>query len=422
MASKKVWCHDQSIFPVTKFCSFLVFVLKKELNFDCVGIIAHILFLLSRKAVVTTFGGRHSSHRCVDGSLIDKTGVALFDGPFGIYFDKAWNMLISEFGSHTIRIIDPDTFNVKTVAGGIQGNENGEGLNARFWIPVQFTQFENGDYLVVDSYNNNYRTIHLDKETGEYHVGTLALDSEVSAPHDMICDHNGDIIAADTCNHRIIKLTKSSNYTHVEPISPSPDMVPIHLPGHLDGSSSVTKWNKPAGIVEDWDHNLIICDYQNHCIRKITPDGHVSVIAGTPGIPGYKDGIGPNNTKFFHPNGMCLGQDKNYIICDTDNHVIRRIEPNGVVSTIAGDFGQGYLDGDQFEAKFNFPVNICMDSKGDFFVTDWKNSVLRKISFYFWNDGFSLLKDVEASELIRQQEDIDRVFADLELEALELLG
>jgi len=373
------WCRDRNVMRGKRLCSFILFALKDHLNIDCISNIIPIIYdyVLGYGGKVSTVGGkRNSPKKVLDGPLEN----AEFDNPFGIHFDRNDNLLVSEFGSHTIRLISPQDNTVTTIAGKAheKGNEDGDGTNTAFWIPVQFCEDRDGNYIVVDSFNNNYRRISL--VDGVYKVKTieLGLDSssefpnEVNACHDIFLDHQGNLVGSDTCNHRIIKLVNNDEFVDYSGV--------YGTPGHKDGPIKEALWNKPSGLVVDRHGDIIVCDYQNHCIRKIhTKTNMVTTIAGQGGKEGFKDGPA-NECLFRHPNAICLGLDDDLIVADTDNFCIRLIS-NGSVRTLAGTTKLGSEDGNALESSFNFPVNLCIDYRGDIFIADWKNNLIRKFSY-----------------------------------------
>jgi sugar lactone lactonase YvrE len=142
-----------------------------------------------------------------------------------------------------------------------------------------------------------------------------------------------------------------------------------------------SRWFKPSGIVVDRHGDIICCDYQNHCIRKInTRTEMVETIAGVGTVEGFRDGPA-KQALFSHPNAVCLTLDDNILVADTDNQRIRQISPDGWVTTLAGGNGIGSADGKGPDASFNFPVNLCVDFRGDIFIADWKNDLIRKFTY-----------------------------------------
>jgi len=124
--------------------------------------------------------------------------------------------------------------------------------------------------------------------------------------------------------------------------------------------------------------NLYVADHLTHIIRKISPTGFVSTIAGKPYTPGADDGTG-SNARFYRPYGIALDLDENIIVADEWNHLIRKISPQGEVSTVAGIGIVGSQDGLAAQASFNYPWDVTIDKHGDIFVTDGYNNVIRKI-------------------------------------------
>ncbi|MDR2207855.1 MAG: SMP-30/gluconolactonase/LRE family protein, partial [Azoarcus sp.] len=121
--------------------------------------------------------------------------------------------------------------------------------------------------------------------------------------------------------------------------------------------------------------NLYVADSHNNRIRKITSAGDVSTLAG--GREGFADGIG-SAAKFLHPKGIAIDAAGNLYVADTHNHCIRKVTPAGEVSTLAGG-EEGFADGIGSAAKFNYPVNIAIDVAGNLYVADAHNHRIRKI-------------------------------------------
>jgi hypothetical protein len=148
--------------------------------------------------------------------------------------------------------------------------------------------------------------------------------------------------------------------------------------GFLDGNATTAKFNGLTSVVSDKDGIVFVVDNKNHSIRKITPDGIVTTIAGD-GFAGSKDGIG-NNANFNSPVGIALGKDGNLYVADNQNHSIRQITPDGIVSTFAGTGAPGYKDGAAKEAQFKNPMGIAIAADGTIYISEYKNLRIRKIS------------------------------------------
>ena len=125
--------------------------------------------------------------------------------------------------------------------------------------------------------------------------------------------------------------------------------------GSADGQGAAARFNSPMGIAVDTAGNLYVADTGNSTIRKVTPGGLVSTLAGRAGAPGYVDATGVA-ARFSEPSGITVDADGTVYVADTKNHVVRRITPAGVVSTLAGSSSErGYEDGTGTEALFDAP-------------------------------------------------------------------
>ena len=149
-------------------------------------------------------------------------------------------------------------------------------------------------------------------------------------------------------------------------------------PGFVNGDTSVASFNKPFGICIDQEGNLYLADAYNHCIRKIGTDGIVSTYAGI-GTAGYLDGPAVE-AKFNQPINICLDDSGNMYVSDFLNQRIRKISTDMMVTTIAGTGVAGLLDGQADQAKFNYPRGICLDDTGNIYIGDSWNHRVRKIS------------------------------------------
>ncbi|WP_339317897.1 stalk domain-containing protein [Paenibacillus sp. FSL R10-2734] len=148
--------------------------------------------------------------------------------------------------------------------------------------------------------------------------------------------------------------------------------------GYIDDKSGKALFNHPTYTAVDSKGNIYISDTDNHVIRKIK-NGEVYTFAGT-GIAGYKDGQ-PNTAQFNAPGGLAVDSNNNVYVADTLNHVIRKVTPEGIVTTFVGQQGSNgaYLDGAVALAKFNEPVGLVFDETGNLYVADSGNQMIRLI-------------------------------------------
>jgi sugar lactone lactonase YvrE len=150
--------------------------------------------------------------------------------------------------------------------------------------------------------------------------------------------------------------------------------------GAVDGRGADASFTTPRGIAIDGQDNLYVADEGNSNIRKITPAGLVTTLAGGSGEGGHKDGTGAE-ARFGAPRSLAAAEDGTIYVADTDNHVIRKITPSGVVTTLAGKPGEvGNANGIRDAARFSEPRGIAVDSQGNVFVADTGNGCIRQIT------------------------------------------
>jgi len=269
---------------------------------------------------------------------------------------------------------------VETVAGtGHHGVRGGE--YAQFNLPTTIFSNSAGDLLVVDTHNNLIRTLNE-----EGHVTLLAgtlLDVDAfgfprgahrdgrntlaifNRPSGGVIDNQGRIFIADSMNHAIRLIVRRNVYTFAG----------SREPGHADGTPENARFNRPTALATGPCGGIFVADSLNHVIRRVDPaNGHVTTIAGTPGVYGHNDGAS-NEAVFNTPMGIAVSQDGAIFVADTENHLIRVIE-NGYVRTLAGnlifpddiewendvDFDDmpmgSFADGE--ESGFNLPTGLAL--------------------------------------------------------------
>jgi sugar lactone lactonase YvrE len=150
--------------------------------------------------------------------------------------------------------------------------------------------------------------------------------------------------------------------------------------GAANDNGTNALFSDPAAIVTDTNGNFFVADSQNHAIRKITTNGVVTTFAGQLGVPGVADGNG-TSAQFNAPSGLAFDGSGNLFVADTGNSTIRKITPSGTVSTFAGiAASSGFADGAAGGAQFNSPLGVAVATNGDVFVADSGNHCIRRIS------------------------------------------
>lgn len=200
--------------------------------------------------------------------------------------------------------------------------------------------------------------------TGSFADGTLE-EARFDGPNNLVITRNGTMFVADQYNNRIRKIDVNGI---VSTFAGSTS-------GFADGDGSSAKFYYPKGLALDSEENLLVADAGNDRIRKITPEGIVTTIAGTDSA-GYLDGEALK-AKFDYPDGILVANDGSIYVAE--NHHIRQITTSGNVVTIAGSTG-GYLDGNGTSAQFFGCSGMALDKDGFLFVADAFNNRIRKIN------------------------------------------
>lgn len=209
------------------------------------------------------------------------------------------------------------------------------------------------------------------------------------SPERIAISADGTIYVADTLN-QVIRQVKGDQASTFSGTTFTTDETGAPEGALIDGSADESLFNYPKGIAAGPEEHVYVADTGNHAIRKMDAKGTVTTIAGT-GVVGDADGKG-TNAQFYGPEGIAVATDGTIYVADTLNHLIRRINPDGQVSTLnapsnrlveripglvetAGD----YQDGPLSEAKFNEPTALVIDENGNLYVSDKGNQVIRYI-------------------------------------------
>jgi streptogramin lyase len=183
-------------------------------------------------------------------------------------------------------------------------------------------------------------------------------------------DAAGNVYVADTGNNTIRKITPEAAVTTLAGRAGQQ--------GSMDGRGSAAQFLAPTGVAVDSAGIAYVADYGNNTIRKITPDGVVSTLAGRAGSSGSTDGIG-SAARFYSPYRVAVDSAGNVYVVERDNSTIRKITPVGEVRTLAGSAGQfGGADGIGSSAQFYTPRGVALDSAGNLFVADTGNNRITK--------------------------------------------
>ncbi len=328
--------------------------------------------------IVTTIAGGNLNNR------LPATNTIL-NAPTSVAVDAVGNIFIADTYNNVIRKVDTNGL-AQIVAGIGAGGFAGDGglaTNSFMSQPNGLAVDTNGTIYFADSNNSRIRKIDTSGNittvagNGSFSgAGSVATNTGLNFPYGIALDSAGNFYIADTFYQIIRKVTPSGAMSTVAGMYSSP-------PGYGgDGlSATLAQLNQPNGVAVDKSGNIYIADTYNQRIRKVTlSTGRISTIAGT-GTAGYSgDGASATSAKINNPNAVCLDTNGNIYIADTGNHCIRKIT-NGIISTVAGNGTAGFSGdgGTAISTNLAFPTGIAADQFGNLYITDASQRV-RKVA------------------------------------------
>jgi sugar lactone lactonase YvrE len=324
----------------------------------------------------------------VDGIGVDGFGTAArFNSPEGVALDTAGNLYVTDPSECTVRKVTALGM-VTTPLGtqGIRGSADGIGPVARFNQPIGVAVDSHGCLYITDYSNHTLRKVSPDQTVttlaglslysptnrfppGGY-VDGVGSNARFNLPRGIAVDRTGFVYVAEEGNSTIRKVSPAGEVTTLAGLA--------GVRGSADGTGSTARFNGPRALALDSEGNIYVADGSNHTIRRVTPGGTVSTLAGSAGISGSSDGVRAN-ARFNVPSGLAVDASGHIFVTDRWNHTIRRVTPAGVVVTLAGLAGNhGSADGVAPSARFYGPNGLALDSKGCLYVVDQANHTIRR--------------------------------------------
>jgi sugar lactone lactonase YvrE len=228
---------------------------------------------------------------------------------------------------------------------------------------------DEGTIYVVDTDNSNAYRI---AEGGAKRLAPPERTDVFRGATTLDADHEGNLYIGENDANIVRKVTPDGR---IEILAGT-----VGAGGSVDGMGADARFSRPRGLTVDPSGNVYVADEEDSVIRKITPQGMVTTVAGKAGASGDADGAG-SEARFAAPKGLAADADGNVYVMDTENHTIRKLTPDGTVTTLAGKAGaSGFVDGAAGEARFAGPRAGVVDKQGNLFVADDENGAVRMIS------------------------------------------
>lgn len=327
--------------------------------------------------IITTVAGSGSGNYAGDGGAATNTSLC---DPAGVTSDKAGNLYIADKDNDRIRKIDANGV-ITTVAGGGSSGDGSVATNASLNGPVRVTLDAFASLYIVDSYNHRIRRVDTNgiittvagKGTPGYSGdGGAATNAALNSPRDAVLDASGNLYIADTLNERIRKVDTNGIITTVAGNGTS---------GYSGDNSAATNASLyyPSGITLDAYGNLFIADTSNYRVRKVDINSIITTVAGN-GNFGYSgDNGAATNASLNQPQGMNLDAFGNLYIADTSNQRIRRVGTNGIITTAAGG-GSGSDGNAATNAYLSSPQDVTIDAVGNLYIADAGKNLIRQVN------------------------------------------
>ncbi len=332
---------------------------------------------------VWVLGGNHSIRRITPNGIVTTLYPKLegLASPVGLTVDTHGDLYISDVSLQGVLKVTAGGTLVQ-IAGTpySRGNEDGAGKAARFNAPTRVALHPDGSLVVAD-----YGNYAVRKVTPQGMVSTLAgpsggearLDESGNPPWfgsaaGIVRDGGGNLYVADFSSHVIRRISPTGVMTTLAG--------GFGMKGSEDGIGAAARFNVPLGLALDSSNNIYVADCGNHLVRKISKNGAVTTVAGRAGVSGAANGIG-SGAQFNKPSSVGVDRGGNLYVADLGNNLLRKITPDGAVSTLAGTTGvSGISDGVGSRASFRGPFGVAVDGVGSIYVADGSDIPLRKVT------------------------------------------
>ncbi len=334
--------------------------------------------------IITTVAGNGTATYAGDGEAATNASLHL---PYGVVFDDSGNLYIADRSNNRIREVDTNGI-ITTVAGNGTATYAGDGgmaTNASLYLPygVAFDKF--GNLYIADYYNNRIRKVAtngiITTVAGKGAIaysgdGGVATNASLHSPSGVAFDASGNLYIADTSNNRIRKVATSGIITTVAGNGTA-------TYAGDGGAATNASLRLSSGVAFDASGNLYIADRINNRIRKVDTNGIITTVAGNGTATYAGDGGAATNASLYYPSGVAFDASGNLYIADYNNNRIRKVDTNGIITTVAGNGTATYVGdgGVATNASLYNPWGVAFDNSGNMFVADTSNNRIREVDF-----------------------------------------
>jgi sugar lactone lactonase YvrE len=338
---------------------------------------------VNASGVITTVAGGSTSGFAGDGGPATSAQLRF---PFGVFVDSAGNLFIADEGNSRIRKVDT-AGTITTIAGNGTVNfsgDNGPATSASLQFPIGVFADATGNLFIADQGNNRVRKVNASgvittvAGTG---AGTFSGDNnpatgaQLNVPASVFVDSAGNLFIADQQNAAIRRVDHATQVITTVAGNGTGGFVGD------GGPATSAQLNFPSGVFVDSAGNLFIADEFNNRVRKVDITGNITTVAGN-GTGGFAGDNGPaTSAQLSSPNGVFVDSAGSLFIADSSNNRIRKVDANGIITTVAGNGTRGFAGdgGPATSAQLSSPSGVFVDSAGNLFIADSSNNRIRKV-------------------------------------------
>lgn len=331
--------------------------------------------------ISTVAGGQGAAGFSGDGG---PATAALLTNPSGIAVDQSGNLYIADRGNNRIRMVTAATGFITTIAGSsstIYSGDGGPAAKATLNLPTGIAIDSTGNLYIADQNNAAIRRISTNGvittvagtgQAGYSGDSAQAVKAKLSAPQGVAVDSSGDLYIADAGNQRI---------RYVNAAGVIGTIAGSGVAGFSgDGAAAAAaSFSSPVAVALDAAGNVYVADLNNNRIRKVVVGGTIATFAGT--VTSIGDG-GPSTQARVEPWAVAVDAAGNLYIADRLENRVRKVSPAGTITTVAGTGAAGYSGdgGPASQAALNTPSDVALDSGGNLYIADAGNNRIRQVN------------------------------------------